>query len=122
MHGKQCRHPFTNRLLPIITDTMVDMELGTGDGHNTLAILHKNIWKSLTACLQLSLFFALISYSCLCYAGAVKVTPAHDHTDFLLSQRHSLPRVTVIGGNGTMTGFCGDWLEVHKHHCHFCTI
>ncbi|XP_029299052.1 valine--tRNA ligase, mitochondrial isoform X2 [Cottoperca gobio] len=72
VHGKQCRHPFTNRLLPIITDPMVDMELGT---------------------------------------GAVKVTPAHDHTDFLLSQRHSLPRLTVIGGDGTMTPPCGQWLE-----------
>uniref|UniRef100_A0AAZ3R9P3 Valine--tRNA ligase, mitochondrial n=1 Tax=Oncorhynchus tshawytscha TaxID=74940 RepID=A0AAZ3R9P3_ONCTS len=60
VHGKQCRHPFADRLLPIITDTLVDMELGT---------------------------------------GAVKVTPAHDHTDFLLSQRHSLPRLTVIGGD-----------------------
>ncbi|XP_054462688.1 valine--tRNA ligase, mitochondrial isoform X2 [Anoplopoma fimbria] len=72
VHGKQCRHPFTNRLLPIITDSMVDMELGT---------------------------------------GAVKVTPAHDHTDFLLSQRHSLPRLTVIGGDGTMAPPCGQWLE-----------
>uniref|UniRef100_A0A8C7IUQ7 Valine--tRNA ligase, mitochondrial n=1 Tax=Oncorhynchus kisutch TaxID=8019 RepID=A0A8C7IUQ7_ONCKI len=72
IHGKQCRHPFADRLLPIITDTMVDMELGT---------------------------------------GAVKVTPAHDHTDFLLSQRHSLPRLTVIGGDGTMTPLCGQWLE-----------
>uniref|UniRef100_A0A4W5MHP0 Valine--tRNA ligase, mitochondrial n=1 Tax=Hucho hucho TaxID=62062 RepID=A0A4W5MHP0_9TELE len=72
IHGKQCRHPFTDRLLPIITDTMVDIELGT---------------------------------------GAVKVTPAHDHTDFLLSQRHSLPRLTVIGGDGTMTPLCGQWLE-----------
>ncbi|KAI1902449.1 hypothetical protein AGOR_G00044870 [Albula goreensis] len=43
--------------------------------------------------------------------GAVKVTPAHDHTDFLLSQRHSLPRLTVIGGDGTMTALCGPWLE-----------
>ncbi|XP_037329260.2 valine--tRNA ligase, mitochondrial isoform X1 [Pungitius pungitius] len=72
VHGKQCRHPFTNQLLPIITDSMVDMELGT---------------------------------------GAVKVTPAHDHTDFLLSQRHSLPRITVIGGDGTMTPPCGKWLK-----------
>ncbi|CAB1448954.1 unnamed protein product [Pleuronectes platessa] len=72
VNGKQCRHPFTNRLLPIITDSMVDMELGT---------------------------------------GAVKVTPAHDHSDFLLSQRHSLPRLTVIRGDGTMTPPCGQWLE-----------
>lgn len=72
LHGKYCRHPFTDRLLPIITDTMVDINLGT---------------------------------------GAVKLTPAHDHTDFLLSQRHALPRLTVIGGDGTMTSLCGQWLE-----------
>ncbi|KAM3596077.1 uncharacterized protein V6R79_007775 [Siganus canaliculatus] len=71
-HGKQCRHPFTNRLLPIITDPMVDMELGT---------------------------------------GALKVTPAHDHMDFLLSQKHNLPRLTVIDGDGTMAHVCGQWLE-----------
>uniref|UniRef100_H3CK65 Valine--tRNA ligase, mitochondrial n=1 Tax=Tetraodon nigroviridis TaxID=99883 RepID=H3CK65_TETNG len=75
VHGKLCRHPFTHRLLPIITDTLVDMQLGT---------------------------------------GAVKVTPAHDHTDFLLSQRHSLPRLTVIGGDGTMTAACGPWLQAVK--------
>ncbi|XP_067111873.1 valine--tRNA ligase, mitochondrial [Osmerus mordax] len=72
VHGKRCRHPFTDRLLPIITDTMVDMELGT---------------------------------------GAVKVTPAHDHADFLLAQRHSLPRLIVIEGDGTMTPLCGPWLQ-----------
>lgn len=72
LHGKRCRHPFTERLLPIVTDTTVDMTFGT---------------------------------------GAVKLTPAHDHTDFLLSQKHSLPRLTVIGGNGTMTSVCGQWLE-----------
>uniref|UniRef100_A0A7N9AW81 Valine--tRNA ligase, mitochondrial n=1 Tax=Mastacembelus armatus TaxID=205130 RepID=A0A7N9AW81_9TELE len=73
VHGKHCKHPFTNRLLPIITDSVVDMELGT---------------------------------------GAVKVTPAHDHTDFLLSQRHSLPCLTVIAGDGTMMPPCGEWLKV----------
>uniref|UniRef100_A0A667XSK3 Valine--tRNA ligase, mitochondrial n=1 Tax=Myripristis murdjan TaxID=586833 RepID=A0A667XSK3_9TELE len=73
VHGKHCRHPFTNRVIPIVTDTMVDMELGT---------------------------------------GAVKVTPAHDHMDFLLAQRHSLPHLTVIGGDGTMMPHCGQWLKV----------
>ncbi|KAI2652691.1 Valine--tRNA ligase, mitochondrial [Labeo rohita] len=47
IHGKHCRHPFTERLLPIVTDSM----------------------------------------------------------------RHSLPRLTVIGGDGTMTSDCGQWLE-----------
>ncbi|XP_011617194.2 valine--tRNA ligase, mitochondrial [Takifugu rubripes] len=72
LQGKQCRHPFTNRLLPIIADALVDTQLGT---------------------------------------GAVKVTPAHDHTDFLLSRKHSLPCLTVIGGDGTMTAACGPWLQ-----------
>uniref|UniRef100_A0A673HCZ5 Valine--tRNA ligase, mitochondrial n=1 Tax=Sinocyclocheilus rhinocerous TaxID=307959 RepID=A0A673HCZ5_9TELE len=30
LHGKHCRHPFTERLLPIVTDSMVDMAFGTG--------------------------------------------------------------------------------------------
>ncbi|XP_041665838.1 valine--tRNA ligase, mitochondrial isoform X2 [Cheilinus undulatus] len=43
--------------------------------------------------------------------GAVKVTPAHDHADFQLSQRHSLPRLTVISGDGTMMPPSGHWLQ-----------
>lgn len=35
--------------------------------------------------------------------GAVKVTPAHDPTDFDIGQRHVLPRIEVIGQDGTMT-------------------
>ncbi len=35
--------------------------------------------------------------------GAVKVTPAHDPTDFEIGQRHNLPRVQVIGFDGKMT-------------------
>ncbi|XP_028316427.1 valine--tRNA ligase, mitochondrial isoform X2 [Gouania willdenowi] len=72
LQGKQVRHPFTECLLPVITDPAVDMLLGT---------------------------------------GAVKVTPAHDHTDFLLSLRHTLPRLTVIAEDGTMTPSCGRWLK-----------
>uniref|UniRef100_A0A8C6WU77 Valine--tRNA ligase, mitochondrial n=1 Tax=Neogobius melanostomus TaxID=47308 RepID=A0A8C6WU77_9GOBI len=36
VHGKQCRHPFTGELLPIITDSMVDMQLGTGTSSKNL--------------------------------------------------------------------------------------
>uniref|UniRef100_A0A671P087 valine--tRNA ligase n=1 Tax=Sinocyclocheilus anshuiensis TaxID=1608454 RepID=A0A671P087_9TELE len=85
LHGKHCRHPFTERLLPIVTDSMVDVTFGTG------------------------MSFIL--------------TPAHDHTDFLLSQRHSLPRLTVIGGDGTMTSDCGQWLEgVKRFDARECVI
>lgn len=34
--------------------------------------------------------------------GAVKVTPAHDPTDFDIGVRHALPRITVINQDGTM--------------------
>lgn len=34
--------------------------------------------------------------------GAVKVTPAHDPNDFEIGQRHNLPRIQVIGYDGTM--------------------
>src|SRR5882672_3479395 len=36
--------------------------------------------------------------------GFVKVTPAHDFTDFEIGLRHNLPMPTVIAENGTMSG------------------
>ena len=36
--------------------------------------------------------------------GAVKVTPAHDATDYDIGTRHNLPMPTVIGFDGKMTG------------------
>ena len=39
--------------------------------------------------------------------GAVKVTPAHDPTDFEIGIRHNLPRVQVIGFDAKMTGEAG---------------
>lgn len=100
LHGKLLRHPFTQRLLPIVTDPAVDMDFGTGD-------------DGLAHCSPHPLGGATQQpVVCSCPAGAVKVTPAHDHTDFQMSQRHSLPRLTVIGGDGTMAAQCGDWLQV----------
>ncbi|GCB83324.1 hypothetical protein scyTo_0023451 [Scyliorhinus torazame] len=71
--GKQIRHPFTGRLLPILTDTLVDREFGT---------------------------------------GAVKVTPAHDYTDFELGLKHQLPQISVFNEDGNMATESGDWLQV----------
>jgi len=39
--------------------------------------------------------------------GIIKVTPAHDITDFEISQRHDLPLVKVIDENGKMTEMAG---------------
>lgn len=38
--------------------------------------------------------------------GAVKVTPAHDPTDFEIGERHKLPVIQVIGFDGKMTSDC----------------
>ena len=52
--------------------------------------------------------------------GAVKVTPAHDPTDFEIGVRHNLPRVQVIGFDARMTPEAGpyagqDRFEARKH-------
>jgi valyl-tRNA synthetase len=39
--------------------------------------------------------------------GAVKVTPAHDPTDFEIGQRHNLPSIQVIGFDAKMTDEAG---------------
>jgi len=41
--------------------------------------------------------------------GAVKVTPAHDPTDFEIGLRHNLPRVQVIGFDAKMTAEAGPY-------------
>src|SRR5579863_7465842 len=41
--------------------------------------------------------------------GAVKVTPAHDPTDFEIGVRHNLPRVQVIGFDAKMTPEAGKY-------------
>jgi valyl-tRNA synthetase len=36
-------------------------------------------------------------------SGAVKITPAHDPADFDVSERHNLPRISVISTDGKIT-------------------
>jgi valyl-tRNA synthetase len=52
-------------------------------------------------------------------SGAVKVTPAHDPTDYEIGQRHDLEKITVIGFDGLMTEAAGqfrglDTIEARK--------
>lgn len=62
--GKTVKLPLTNREIPIVADTYVDMQFGT---------------------------------------GAVKITPAHDPNDYDISERHDLPKISVIGHDGRIT-------------------
>src|SRR4051812_44031366 len=41
--------------------------------------------------------------------GAVKLTPAHDPTDFEIAQRHNLPTINVMNLDGTMNAAAGDY-------------
>ncbi|MDR1677043.1 MAG: valine--tRNA ligase [Deltaproteobacteria bacterium] len=62
--GRQVKVPLTERLVPVIEDSYVDLEFGT---------------------------------------GALKVTPAHDHNDFLIGQRHGLGHLVAIDDRGFLT-------------------
>ena len=46
--------------------------------------------------------------------GAVKVTPAHDPTDFEIGERHKLPQVVVIGFDGKMTDKAGAYAGLDR--------
>jgi valyl-tRNA synthetase len=47
--------------------------------------------------------------------GAVKVTPAHDPTDFAIGQRHHLPQVQVIGFDARMTAEAGPYAGMERY-------
>jgi valyl-tRNA synthetase len=47
--------------------------------------------------------------------GAVKVTPAHDPTDFEIGNRHDLPRIQVIGFDGKMTEQAGPFVGQDRY-------
>ncbi len=66
--GKKVKLPLTNRIIPIIADSVVEKDFGT---------------------------------------GAVKVTPAHDATDFDIGQRHQLEIISIIGQDGKMIAEAG---------------
>ncbi|MEJ7624457.1 MAG: valine--tRNA ligase [Pyrinomonadaceae bacterium] len=43
--------------------------------------------------------------------GAVKITPAHDPNDYLVGERHNLPKLLVMNDNGTMNAVAGPDFE-----------
>src|SRR5438046_10535067 len=47
-------------------------------------------------------------------SGAVKVTPAHDATDFEIGERHNLPHEVVIDFNGQMTKRAGPYAGLDR--------
>ncbi|MBI2940880.1 MAG: valine--tRNA ligase [Chloroflexi bacterium] len=49
--------------------------------------------------------------------GAVKVTPAHDPTDFEIGQRRNLPAVNVMNPNATMNENAGPYQGLDRSEC-----
>jgi len=56
---------------------------------------HFNTYVGLVTCVLNVMEFIMCT-------GAVKVTPAHSHVDFDLSQRHGLPLVTIFTDDGCL--------------------
>ena len=50
-------------------------------------------------------------------SGAVKVTPAHDLSDFEAGRRHNLPQIIVIGPQGKMTREAGPYQGMERYLC-----
>ena len=76
--GKKVLLPVMNREIPIIADSFVDSEFGT---------------------------------------GVVKVTPAHDASDYEAGIRNGLEKITVIDDSGFMTEAAGDYKGMERYEC-----
>jgi len=49
--------------------------------------------------------------------GAVKVTPAHDPTDYDVGQKHHLPSINVLTDKGTMNEDAGPYQGLDRYEC-----
>ncbi len=49
--------------------------------------------------------------------GCVKVTPAHDHNDYALGNRHNLPRVIVMTERGVINENGGPFAGLDRYQC-----
>jgi valyl-tRNA synthetase len=76
--GKTLTLPVLGREIPIIADTHVDKEFGT---------------------------------------GALKVTPAHDFTDFEIGKTHGLPSLSVMDEKARMTSEAGPYAGMDRYEC-----
>ena len=50
-------------------------------------------------------------------SGVVKITPAHDPNDFMVAQRHNLPSINVMHGDGSMNEEAGAYQGMDRFEC-----
>jgi len=49
--------------------------------------------------------------------GALKITPGHDPVDFEIGQRHGLPAIVAVAGDGTMNAEAGPYEGMDRFEC-----
>lgn len=49
--------------------------------------------------------------------GAMKCTPAHDPNDFMIAERHKLPKIVCMNPDGTMNELAGEYNGVDRFEC-----
>src|SRR2546426_474816 len=49
--------------------------------------------------------------------GALKITPGHDPLDFEIGQRHGLPAIVAVAGDGTMNAEAGPYKGMDRFEC-----
>jgi valyl-tRNA synthetase len=49
--------------------------------------------------------------------GALKITPGHDPVDFEIGQRHGLPAIVAVAGDGTMNAEAGPYEGIDRFEC-----
>lgn len=54
--------------------------------------------------------------------GAVKITPAHDHNDYEVGQRHDLPFVNIITDSGLITDDCGQFSGMKRFDARYAVL
>ena len=46
--------------------------------------------------------------------GAVKITPAHSHEDYVIGKRHNLEFINILNDDGTMNENAGEKFKVRR--------
>lgn len=110
LHGCKLRHPVTQHDIPLILDSCVDRELGTG----ALKVTPGNLlW-------WFASIFVIVGFT---YCPSPPLLPiAHDATDHEIGARHGLPAPVIFTKDGNMSNRSDHSLEVQRPAFHFAML
>jgi valyl-tRNA synthetase len=100
--GRSVVHPIRHDKLPIIADSMVDQEFGTGK--LTFAIIKLvGVKRAFNYKVHKHLAQLILN------VGAVKVTPAHDQKDYEIAVRHGIEMLSIFDNQGIANKNCSEF-------------